>query len=157
VPLLLEAVALAWVARPRGKLSQAVLAVTAAAGLWVQSVGLLIAPSAWLDVARTVRIATNAASWFSDAPTQCHFIPQFSPISGHAWLLSHLVRQDPRFDISPPYLLLLEHPPRLDGLLPTLHVDWFARDWNPAAVAGWLGALAAVAATAAWTIRRRLV
>jgi len=125
--------------------------------VWVQTVGVLISPSAYLDVARSVRMSTGAASWFAEEPSQCQFIPQFSPISGHAWLLSHMVRRDDRFDISPPYQLLVERPPRLEGLLPRLHPDWFALGWPPLAAAGWLAALALVTATAAWTIRRRIV
>ena len=157
VPLAVEAVALAWAARPRpGRRAGVVLGVLVAAGLGVQTVGLAIAPTTWLDTVTEVRVATGAPSWFAEVPSECHFIPQFSPILGHAWLLSHLVRHDARFDVRPPYLLLLARPPRLDGLLPRLRIDWFVRDWPLGPALAWLGLLAAVAAAAAWRLRRVL-
>jgi hypothetical protein len=156
VPLALEVVALAWAARARA-VGQLALAITVAAGLWVQAVGVALAPTTYLRVATEVRVATGADKWFAEQPSQCHFIPQFSPVVGHAWLLSHLVRRDRRFDVDPPYQLLVERAPPLLALLPQLHIDWFARDWPTAVAASWLGALGALAAWAAWTVRRRLV
>ncbi|HEX9102310.1 MAG TPA: hypothetical protein VF997_08910, partial [Polyangia bacterium] len=161
VPLALEAVALAWAARPAEptgrRRAAALLALLTAVGIAVQTVGISIAPTTYLGVVTDVRIATGAPSWFAEQPSECHFIPQFSPIVGHAWLLSHLVRRDRRFDVDPPYLLLLSSPPKLAEVWPRLSLDWFALGWPVAAAVAWLAALAAVAAAAAWTLRRRLM
>jgi hypothetical protein len=156
VPLLLEPVALAWAAGA-ARLRRALLGVTAAAGLWVQLVGLAIAPQQYLDVIDQVRVASGAASWFAETPSGCHFIPQLSPVVGHSWLLSHLVRRDRRFDIDPPYLLLLDRPPKLDSVGGQLYIDCWVRDWPPLAAGVWLSALGAVVVSAFWTMRRRLV
>jgi hypothetical protein len=156
VPLALEAVALAWQSRPRPR-RQAALALLTAVGILVQTGGIMIAPTTYLGVVTDVRAATGAPSWFAEQPSECHFIPQFSPIIGHAWLLSHRVRNDRRFDVNPPYLLLLSNPPKLEQVWPRLVIDWFAIGWPVAAAVAWLAALALVAAAAAWTLRRRLM
>lgn len=163
VPVALEAVALAWAARrerrvgARADRASAALALLTAAGIAVQTVGIGLAPTTYLGVVTDVRTATGAPSWFAEQPSECHFIPQFSPILGHAWLLSHRLRNDRHFEINPPYLLLLSNPPKLPEIWPRLTLDWFAFGWPIGAAAAWLGALAAVAAAAAWTLRRRLM
>jgi hypothetical protein len=152
-PLLLEVVARAWAARPRRRW----LALTVAAGLWVQTVGLAIAPSVYYGVVDEVRVASGAPSWFALEPDECHFMPQFSPVVGHGWLLSHLVRRDRHFEIQPPYQLLVSTPTKLDDVGQRLYLDWFVRDWPLPPALAWLGLLATIAGAAAWTIRRRLV
>ena len=152
-PLLLAVVARAYAARPRRRL----LAVLVAAGLWVQIVGLAIAPPLYYSVVDQVRVASGAPSWFAIAPDECHFMPQFSPIVGHGWLLSHLLRGDRHLDVQPPFQLLVSTPLKLDDVWPRLHIDWFARDWPLRATLAWLALLATICAGAAWTLRRRLV
>jgi hypothetical protein len=162
VPLAVEAVALAWAGRRSqpdslGRRASLWIAIAAAAGLGVQVVGVAIAPSTYYDVVTEVRLASGSPSWFGEQPSECHFMPQFSPILGHAWLLSHLLRNDRRFDVDPPYKLLLATPPRLDGIWPRLRVDWFAVGWPRAVAAAWLAALAALAVAAALVLRRRVL
>ena len=160
VPLALEAVALAWHARSSGyaprRRASAPLALLTAVGIAVQTVGIGLSPSTYLSVVTDVRAATGAPSWFAEQPSECHFIPQFSPILGHAWLLSHRVRNDRHFEINPPYLLLLSTPPKLERIWPRLTIDWFAPGWPVGAAIAWLLSWALVAAAAAWTLRRRL-
>lgn len=177
VPLAVEAVALAWAgrrsqpdpsrpsgashslgaSRSLGRRASLWIAIAAAAGLGVQVVGVAIAPSTYYDVVTEVRLASGSPSWFGEQPSECHFMPQFSPILGHAWLLSHLLRNDRRFDVDPPYKLLVATPPRLDGIWPRLRVDWFAIGWPRAVAAAWLAALAALAVAAALVLRRRVL
>jgi hypothetical protein len=152
-PLLLAVVARAYVARPRPRL----LALLVAAGLWVQVVGLAIAPPLYAGVVDEVRVGSGAPSWFALAPDECHFMPQFSPIVGHSWLLSHLVRGDRHLDVNPPYQLLVATPVKLDDVFPRLHIDWCARDWPLPVTVLWLTLWAAIATVAAWTLRRRIV
>ncbi|MCU1280564.1 MAG: hypothetical protein JWM53_4110, partial [bacterium] len=160
VPLVLEAVALAWHARASGRAprrrASAALVLLTAVGIAVQTIGIGIAPATYLGVVNDVRVATGAPSWFAEQPSECHFVPQFSPILGHAWLLSHRVRNDRRFDVNPPYLLLLSSPPKLERVWPRLFIDWFAVGWPVGAAAAWLALWALAAAAAAWTLRRRL-
>ncbi|MDB4969589.1 MAG: hypothetical protein JWN44_5278 [Myxococcales bacterium] len=161
MPLAVETVALAWLARrserrARRRATSAV-ALLAVAGIGVQLVGIAIAPSTYLDVATEVRLASGSPSWFGEQPSECHFIPQFSPIVGHAWLLSHLVRNDRRLDVDPPYKLLLASAPKLESVWPRLRVDWIGRDWSRAAAAAWLAALGAIAVAAALVLRRRVL
>lgn len=159
VPLFVEAVALWWRARagrPRRVLSVG-LALLTVVGIAVQTVGVTISPTTYLGVVTDVRVATGAPTWFAEEPTECHFIPQFSPIVGHAWLLSHKLRGDRRFDVDPPYKLLLPTPPKLESVWPRLSIDWFALGWPASVAIAWLGALALVAGGAAWTLRRRLM
>ena len=159
MPLALEAVAVAWAARAAGerRRANALVALLAAVGLAVQIVGIALAPTTYLSVVTEVRAGSGAASWFAEQPSECHFIPQFSPILGHAWLLSHRVRNDRHFEVNPPYLLLISNPPKLDRIWPRLVIDWFATGWPVAVAVSWLAALAVAAAAAAWSLRRRLV
>jgi hypothetical protein len=161
VPLLSEAVALAWSARSSGRperqRASAALVLLTAVGILVQTVGIGLAPATYLGVVTDVRVATGAPSWFAETADECHFIPQFSPIIGHAWLLSHRVRNDRHFEIHPPYLLLLSSPPKLEHIWPRLTIDWFATRWPVPAAVAWLAALALAAMAAAWTLRRRLM
>jgi hypothetical protein len=159
MPLALEAVAVAWAARAAGerRRANALVALLAAVGLAVQTVGIALAPTTYLSVVTEVRAGSGAASWFAEQPSECHFIPQFSPILGHAWLLSHRVRNDRHFEVNPPYLLLISNPPKLDRIWPRLVIDWFATGWPVAVAVSWLAALAVAAAAAAWSLRRRLV
>ena len=152
-PLLLAVVARAYAARPRPRL----LALLVAAGLWVQVVGLAIAPPLYYGVVDEVRVVSGAPSWFAIEPDECHFMPQFSPIVGHGWLLSHLVRGDRHLELQPPFQLLVSTPLKLDDVYARLHIDWIARDWPLRLTLAWLALLATIAAVAAWTIRRRLV
>ena len=128
-----------------------------AAGLWVQTVGLAIAPPLYFGVVDEIRMVSGAPSWFAIEPDECHFMPQFSPIVGHGWLLSHLVRRDHTLEARPPYALLVSAPLKLDDVWPRLYVDSFVRDWPLPWALAWLGLLATIAGAAAWTIRRRLV
>ena len=165
VPLALEAVALAWSVRtaapspdvPARRHTAGALVLLTVIGVAVQSVGVSLAPTTYLSVVSEVRVATGAPTWFAEQPSECHFIPQFSPIIGHAWLLSHRLRHDRHFEVNPPYLLLLANPPRLEQLWPRLVFDWFAIEWPVAAATGWLALLLLAAAGAIRSLRRRLV
>jgi hypothetical protein len=160
VPLAVEAVALAWQSRPsparrRGPL--VLLGLLVAAGLFVSVVGVALAPTTYLEVLRDVRVQTGAPSWFAAGPDEAHFIPQFSPVLGHAWLLSHLIRRAPRFDLDAPWKLLIQQSPPMMELLPRVTIDWFGRQLPIPLLTSWLLLLCVAVALSAWLIKRRLV
>lgn len=155
LPLAVEAVALAWAARQRAA-RRSLVALAVAAGLVVQVGGVAIAPTTWLDVMTEIRVKSGAPAWFALEPDEVRFIPQYSPIVGHAWLLEHMVTRNRRFDVHPPYLLLLADPPKIAEIWPRLQLDWFARGWPPRVAAGWLALLGVVAVASALRLRRVL-
>lgn len=132
VPLVLEPAA-AWVERRGDALGRSVLAGLAAAGLLVQLLGSAFAPDQYLRVATMVKNRTGAAAWFGVAPDHCHFIPQFSPLLGHAWLLRHLVSGDRGFAADAPFRQLVPIGARLDAEWPRLELNWWGIGAAPAA------------------------
>jgi hypothetical protein len=116
LPVLFEPVALV-VARVWGMRARAPKGLVLGLGLLglsVQSLGVMLTPPTYLRVATYVKNASGAPGWFGAEPFECHFMPQFSPIVGHAWLLRHLVTRDPRLSRDAPFRLLLATVPELD-------------------------------------------
>ena len=160
VPILLEPV-VAWAdaqlpfARRR---TQATLAALALLGLIVQGLGAAFTPTAYLRLLQPVRIVTGAPAWFDDPPSETHFIPQFSPLRGHAWMLSHLLRRDPHLSADAPWVLLSQNTPKLEAEYAKLQLDWWVLAW-PRARGSLLLALLLLTASlgsfiVAWAIRR---
>jgi hypothetical protein len=160
VPLLVEPVAL-WLAdlqargRVRGWLRVALLAV-AVNGVVVQALGAALPPKSYLDIVDKVRVATGAPGWFAAPRSECHFIPQFSPLTGHVWLLSHLLRGDRDLGHDAPWMLLQENNPKLSAEAARLRLDWAPLGWPRAQAALWLGLYALVALGSGWFVMRRL-
>lgn len=158
VPLLLTPAA-AWLDAQRPRFTVAArtaLAALLAAGVVVQLLGAAFPPETFLRFAVEVKNDTGASGWFGAAPDECHFIPQFSPLGGHAWLLSHLLRHDRALDVNPPWKLLVPTTPKLDPLWPRVRLDWWGLGWSRAWTAGWLALLTALALAGVMGIRRRL-
>jgi hypothetical protein len=119
--------------RRRGR---AALALVAAAGLAVQLLGVAFPPETYLRIAAQVKNGSGAAGWFGQAADQCHFIPQLSPLVGHAWLLSHLARHDRRLDHDPPWKLIVPGTPSLYAEWPHVRLNWWGLGWRvPATLA----------------------
>jgi hypothetical protein len=114
-------------------------------------------PATYLETLREVRTHTGAASWFAVTPDEAHFIPQFSPVLGHAWLLSHLLRHSPRFDLGTPWKLLITQSPPLEDLLSHLGIDWLGTQLPLPLLTAWLMILASAVVVSAWLLRRRLM
>jgi hypothetical protein len=160
VPLAVEAVALAWcqLGSPARRRRHALpLGLLVAAGLFVSTVGVALPPPTYLEVLRDVRVATGAPGWFAVTPDEAHFIPQFSPVVGHAWLLSHLIRHSPRFDVGTPWKLLIQQSPPMPELLPRLQIDWIGRQLPIPLLTSWLLLLCVAATLSTWVLKRRLV
>jgi hypothetical protein len=153
LPLLAEPVAW-WVATHRTRAARVIAALLLGAGLLVQGLGAALSPETFPRVVTAVRLGTGAGGWFVDPPSELHFIPQFSPITGHAFLLSHWARKRP-LDVDPPWHLLLPSSPKLEAERASLKIDWWVLDApRPVAAAGLVISLLLVGAGLTLTIRR---
>jgi hypothetical protein len=157
LPLLLEPIAL-WldvrVDGARRRARRALIALAIAGGL-VQGLGAAFSPGAYPHMLAVVRNATGAPGWFSDL-SDAHFIPQFSPLQGQAWLLSHKLRRPADAAADAPWKLLQQNTPHVDKELAALRFDWWALS-APRLPAALLLALAfALAAAGAFLTARRL-
>jgi hypothetical protein len=101
-----------------------------ALGLGVQLLGAAVAPSAYLQLATFAKNASGAPGWFGAEPTQCHFIPQLSPIVGHAWLVRHLAVGATHYRPDTPWRLLVPTTPSISS---AKMVEWdlFAVELEP--------------------------
>jgi hypothetical protein len=169
LPLLVEPAALidhapAWTGR---------LAFAAAAtlGLGVQLLGLGVDVAAWPRLMAEVRVASGAPGWFIEPAADLEFVPQLSPVVGHATLLrgalGGALPKEPPFslvvggdqaDVGPPAAARAwqEVTARLDraSLRPNLAVAT-ASPGVARAVLGVSFALVVVGLGWAWHVRRR--
>jgi hypothetical protein len=125
LPVAAEPIAL-WLDGQRTRLQRGLAGVVLALGLMVQALGALYAPTAFPNLVTAVRLGSGAPNWFVEPTSELHFIPQFSPITGHRWMLSHALRRDRALDVDAPWKLLLPSTPRLDAQWATVKLDWFA-------------------------------
>lgn len=92
--------------------------------------GLLIAPSDWLALVGDVRVATGGPGWFGEQASDVHFVPQLSPVLGHAWLLWHRALGTVHLP-SGPWALIYQTLPsgaplNFDGRWATIGLSWWA-------------------------------
>lgn len=118
------ALPLGWAAPSR------VLPVLVAAAVLIAIPGLLIAPSDWLALVGDVRVATGGAGWFGEQASDVHFVPQLSPVLGHAWLLWHRAIGTVHLP-SGPWALIYQTLPsgaalNFDGRWATIGFSWWA-------------------------------
>jgi hypothetical protein len=116
-------------ARGRARLRRCFVAALVAAGLVVQLLGAAIYWDTYIRVVIAVKDQTGAQGWFTKHLSQAHFMPEFSPIRGHAWLLSHLVRNDPDLDHDAPWKPLVPQQLQLDKSWAELRLDWWPLEW----------------------------
>ncbi len=115
------------------RLGRASLTLVFVAGFFVQLLGAAFPPETYLRIAAAVKNGSGANGWFATSD-QTHFIPQFSPIVGHAWLLSHLVRNNKKLDVATPWKLIVPTTPKLDAEWPKVRLDWWALSLSRATV-----------------------
>jgi hypothetical protein len=58
-----------------------------------------------------------------------HFVPQFSPIRGHLWLLQHMALRDPNLGSDAPFTTLVRKKLNLSDTWSRLRIDWWMEDW----------------------------
>jgi hypothetical protein len=134
VPLLVWPAAEWLKLRRLGNWGRATVALLVAGGLAVQLLGVAFPAQTYLRVATAVKVATGAGGWFVHGE-QTHFIPQFSPIQGHAFLLGKLLRHPeekpakpakPAKPETPPWILIQPGNAKLDAEYQKLRLDWWA-------------------------------
>ena len=89
--------------RGRARLRALLVGALVGAGIFVQVLGCSLYWDHWIRIAIAVKDQTGAGSWYTEDLHHCHFIPQFSPLVGHAWLLGHLARGDDDLLIDAPW------------------------------------------------------
>jgi hypothetical protein len=118
--------------RGRVRLRRISVGALVAAGLVVQLLGAAIYWDTFIRAITAVKDQTGAEGWFREHLSHAHFIPEFSPIRGHAWLLSHLVRRDPDLDHDAPWKKLVPGTVQLDHTWAELRLDWWPLEWMSA-------------------------
>lgn len=115
---------------PWRRLRQTALATVLTAGLLVQILGCLFYWDFYIRILIAVKDGSGAPGWFHNELGHGHFIPSFSPLRGHLWMLSHLWRKDPDMDRDAPWKWVA--PQRVDLLshYQALRVDWWFLDWQ---------------------------
>jgi hypothetical protein len=105
---------------------RAAVATLVAAGVFVQILGISFSPDSYLKLATQVKNGSGANGWFT-AWDQVHYMPQFSPLAGHLWLLTHLGKPKPKAPVeNPPWHLLQPATVKLE--LEAVKIDWWALD-----------------------------
>src|SRR5262249_12644289 len=157
-PILLEPVAL-WLDGLAGRARRWALVACVALGLagaGVQALGALFAPSEVPRLLTMVRDQTGAPSWFAESPSEAHFIPQFSPIGGHAWMARHAFGRDRDGAADAPWRQLVPNTPKLDGEWPKLRADFLLasapRSTAAPLLAACVAAFALAAIALAWSV-----
>jgi hypothetical protein len=122
------------IGRGRAWLRRCALGAVVAAGIGVQLLGASFYWDHFINIVIAVKDQTGAAGWFRESLSQAHFMPEFSPVRGHAWLLSHLVRGDRDLDHDAPWKKLLPEPLNLDRNWTALRFDWWPLEWLSATI-----------------------
>ena len=123
VPQLVE-----WWQHQRRRLVVAVT-LTGSLGLLAAGLGSALYWDHYCRVLAAVQKQALQPSWSEDHHAFGYYVPQFSPLVGHAWLLRHHLRHDPDLLRDAPWQKLL--PARLDlrEEWSRVRVDLWALDW----------------------------
>lgn len=121
--------------------------------------GVLIAPSDWLALVGDVRVATGGPGWFGEQASDVHFVPQLSPVLGHAWLLWHRMLGTVHLP-SGPWTLIYQPMPsgaalNFDGRWAGIGLAWWGAAQSLAVALGGLAVGVAVAIVGWVTLRWR--
>jgi hypothetical protein len=169
VPLtpLLLLLAVPWLPRAldRGRVRARRLAFAAlvACGVAVQALGAAFYWDHYIRMVASVRDQTGGQGWSADYLPDLYYVPQFSPLRGHAWLLKHYLAGDPDLGRDAPWRRLVTKPIDLSWHWARLRLDWWGFDWlggdgsARAAGAMILAILLAGALASAAAVRRHLV
>src|SRR6185436_13923580 len=95
------------------------------AGLSVQLLGAVFYWDHYIRVLIAVKDDTGASGWFQENLSHGHYIPVFSPIRGHWWLLKHLWRGEADLDRDAPWKPVVPQPAHLEDAWTRVRVDWW--------------------------------
>ena len=140
------------------RLVQATMALLIAGSLSIQLFGVVVRASDWDRLATRVAAQTGAPDWFAEPASQVHFIPQFSPLVGHPWVVRRWLAPpaSPKpgiptpVPVDVPWHLILPMAPSIDAEVAKLSADVLP-------MRGWLRGLVLTVAAglAAAALRRR--
>lgn len=116
-------------ARGRRLLRRTAFATLLAVGLWVQFLGSALYWDHYLRIMISVKEQTGASGWSEDFIPHSYFVPQFSPLSGHFWLLGHMIRRDSDLDHDAPWKSLIPRRLNLASHWERVRPDWWLLDW----------------------------
>lgn len=139
----------------RQRLRQVALAALFVCGGIVQLVGASLYWDHFLRIAQTVRDAMGGPVWSVDYLPHVYFVPQFAPLRGYPWLLSHLARRDPNLTADAPWNALFSRPIDVSSHFGRLRLDLWLLDWGSHPLVGAL-LLSALAIAAGLTLRALL-
>lgn len=159
VPLL-TLLAFPWLPEALGRgripLRRVALGFVLVAGLWVNLLGAAFYWDHYIRVLISVKDQTGAWGWFQENLSHGHYIPEFSPLRGHLWLLRHGLLSDGDLDRDAPWKPVIPAPADLSDAWRRLRPDWWLLDWHDPvtgpSLAG-VGILVMLLAGAWWTGR----
>ncbi len=148
-------------ARGRRRLRALAVGGLVGAGLYVQVLGSAFYWDHYIRIAIAVKDQTGAPGWYTEDLHQCHFIPQFSPLVGHAWLLRHWLLSDNDLLADAPWRRVIAGKVDVANEWRGTDIDLWFYEWlkKPGAPRWGYPMLALYGAAmgwAAWGIRRRL-
>jgi hypothetical protein len=129
----------------------------------VQLLGAVFYWDHYIRILIAVKDETGASGWFHENLSHGHYIPVFSPLRGHWWMLRHVVHGDPDLSRDAPWKPAVPQPARLEEAWGRIRVDWWILNFTDGANRQQLAAavalfsfLTAATVLSAWSLRRRL-
>lgn len=98
-------------------------------GFGVQLLGAAFYWDHYIRMLIAIKDQTGAAGWFQEQLGHAHYMPQFSPLRGHLWLLMHKLRRDPDLNHDAPWKLLVPQPVDLRPQFEALRFDWWGSEF----------------------------
>jgi hypothetical protein len=145
--------------RGRRSLRQGLLGLVLGAGLCVQVLGALFYWDHYIRILIAAKDETGAAGWFQENLSHGHYIPVFSPLRGHLWLLRHMLRGDAEIDRDAPWKQVVPQPATLGDNWSRTRPDWWLLNFlegdNKARLGGTLMFTVLTFATLATSLRLR--
>jgi hypothetical protein len=112
--------------RGRITLRRSALGLLLGVGLCVQLLGASLYWDHYIRVVIGVKDETAAPGWYQEHLSHAHYIPVFSPLRGHLWMLRHMLRGDSALFEDAPWRQVVPQPVRLEEARSRWRIDWWA-------------------------------